>query len=133
MIDATLKGSEARFINHSCAPNCAMQKWQVRRLKKVTAQAKRRRRQGEAAETKRDNSDAERARHSAVGFSHKENFREQSLCAQASFGLPATIADDTVHTSRQLLLTGICRRMCRCWAKPASASSLCATSRRVRS
>ena len=29
MIDATRAGSEARFINHSCAPNCEMQKWQV--------------------------------------------------------------------------------------------------------
>lgn len=30
-IDASAKGNVSRFINHSCAPNCATQKWIVRR------------------------------------------------------------------------------------------------------
>jgi histone-lysine N-methyltransferase SETD2 len=30
VIDATRKGGEGRFINHSCAPNCETQKWVVR-------------------------------------------------------------------------------------------------------
>ncbi|KAJ1947123.1 hypothetical protein FBU59_001911 [Linderina macrospora] len=29
IIDATRKGSVARFINHSCGPNCVLQKWMV--------------------------------------------------------------------------------------------------------
>ena len=29
VIDATRKGGPARFLNHSCAPNCATEKWLV--------------------------------------------------------------------------------------------------------
>jgi len=29
MIDATRKGNLARFMNHSCNPNCELQKWVV--------------------------------------------------------------------------------------------------------
>ena len=29
-IDATIRGNEGRFLNHSCAPNCETQKWMVR-------------------------------------------------------------------------------------------------------
>ncbi|CAJ2637434.1 unnamed protein product [Trifolium pratense] len=28
-IDATFKGNSSRFLNHSCAPNCVLEKWQV--------------------------------------------------------------------------------------------------------
>lgn len=27
VIDACLKGSDARYVNHSCAPNCRIEKW----------------------------------------------------------------------------------------------------------
>ncbi|KAI5295290.1 hypothetical protein KEM52_001809 [Ascosphaera acerosa] len=30
VIDATLKGSLARYVNHSCEPNCRMEKWFVK-------------------------------------------------------------------------------------------------------
>ena len=29
MIDGSSKGSVARFINHSCEPNCETEKWEV--------------------------------------------------------------------------------------------------------
>lgn len=29
VIDSYRMGNEARFINHSCEPNCEMQKWWV--------------------------------------------------------------------------------------------------------
>ncbi|KAG8372490.1 hypothetical protein BUALT_Bualt12G0071500 [Buddleja alternifolia] len=29
VIDATFKGNYSRFLNHSCAPNCKLEKWQV--------------------------------------------------------------------------------------------------------
>ncbi|KAH6818540.1 SET domain group 4 [Perilla frutescens var. frutescens] len=29
VIDATFKGNGSRFLNHSCAPNCKLEKWQV--------------------------------------------------------------------------------------------------------
>jgi SET domain-containing protein len=28
-IDATFKGNTSRFLNHSCDPNCKLEKWQV--------------------------------------------------------------------------------------------------------
>lgn len=35
IIDAGLKGNEARFINHSCDPNCVTQKWTVSKTKRI--------------------------------------------------------------------------------------------------
>ena len=35
MIDAHRAGSECRFVNHSCSPNCEMQKWTVRGLPRM--------------------------------------------------------------------------------------------------
>lgn len=29
IIDATCRGSIARFVNHSCEPNCSMVEWNV--------------------------------------------------------------------------------------------------------
>ena len=34
-IDATMKGSKARFMNHSCDPNCRTQKWSVRGTRRI--------------------------------------------------------------------------------------------------
>ena len=35
LIDATICGNEARFINHSCEPNAATQKWTVGRQLRI--------------------------------------------------------------------------------------------------
>ena len=35
MIDAHRAGSECRFVNHSCAPNCEMEKWNVDGLSRM--------------------------------------------------------------------------------------------------
>ena len=35
MIDAHRAGSECRFVNHSCAPNCEMEKWNVAGLSRM--------------------------------------------------------------------------------------------------
>lgn len=34
-IDARFKSNNARFINHSCAPNCELQKWTVGRVNRI--------------------------------------------------------------------------------------------------
>ena len=41
VIDATVRGSISRFINHSCDPNCETQKWVVDRRVRVGIFAKR--------------------------------------------------------------------------------------------
>jgi hypothetical protein len=38
VIDASKKGGLARFINHSCDPNCETQKWQVSRQRQQQQQ-----------------------------------------------------------------------------------------------
>jgi SET domain-containing protein len=35
VIDASRKGNKGRFINHSCNPNCALQKWLVGRQTRI--------------------------------------------------------------------------------------------------
>ena len=35
LIDATLSGNEARFINHSCEPNCQAEYWTVEGQERV--------------------------------------------------------------------------------------------------
>lgn len=35
VIDSGLRGSAARFVNHSCSPNCEMQKWFVKGIPRV--------------------------------------------------------------------------------------------------
>ncbi|KAG4305412.1 hypothetical protein PORY_000968 [Pneumocystis oryctolagi] len=35
VLDAGLKGSEARFINHSCQPNCKIEKWYVHGIPRI--------------------------------------------------------------------------------------------------
>lgn len=35
VIDSGRKGSEARFVNHSCNPNCEMQKWYVKGVPRI--------------------------------------------------------------------------------------------------
>lgn len=41
-IDGTMKGSVARFVNHSCDPNCYIEKWQVDDKIRIGIFAKRR-------------------------------------------------------------------------------------------
>lgn len=36
-IDATEKGGKARFINHSCDPNCVAEKWKVRPINHIAS------------------------------------------------------------------------------------------------
>lgn len=35
IIDNTTKGNNARFVNHSCEPNCVMQKWNVNHEQRI--------------------------------------------------------------------------------------------------
>lgn len=35
VIDSGIRGSAARFVNHSCAPNCEMQKWYVKDVPRI--------------------------------------------------------------------------------------------------
>ncbi|GER39502.1 histone-lysine N-methyltransferase ASHR3 [Striga asiatica] len=48
VIDATFKGNASRFLNHSCAPNCKLEKWQVEGEVRVGVFASRSIRVGEA-------------------------------------------------------------------------------------
>jgi hypothetical protein len=41
IIDALNKGNKARFINHSCDPNCESQKWNVSGITRIALVAKR--------------------------------------------------------------------------------------------
>jgi SET domain-containing protein len=41
VLDATVKGSDARYINHSCDANCATEKWLAGRETRIGIFAKR--------------------------------------------------------------------------------------------
>ncbi|KAH8373440.1 hypothetical protein KR009_006870 [Drosophila setifemur] len=47
VIDGQRMGSDCRFVNHSCEPNCEMQKWSVNGLSRMVLFAKRTIKQGE--------------------------------------------------------------------------------------
>lgn len=47
VIDATLSGGLARYINHSCNPNCVAESYQIDRENKILIIANRRILQGE--------------------------------------------------------------------------------------
>ncbi|XP_016986221.2 histone-lysine N-methyltransferase ash1 [Drosophila rhopaloa] len=47
VIDGQRMGSDCRFVNHSCEPNCEMQKWSVNGLSRMVLFAKRAIQQGE--------------------------------------------------------------------------------------
>ncbi|KAH8272251.1 hypothetical protein KR018_006672, partial [Drosophila ironensis] len=47
VIDGQRMGSDCRFVNHSCEPNCEMQKWSVNGLSRMVLFAKRPIAQGE--------------------------------------------------------------------------------------